>query len=155
MKAKVAIDLTEYNEDSVAEEIVKSASERLSHTLGEKISDLANSEFKKMIESRVAEIVDKVFADGIRKSNPYGEAISDTKTWTEFAAEETKRYLAEWVDSRGDKRSYHRDGCTTRAQYIARQIMKDTIMGNLDAIKDSVKEEIAGQLKAALATIEN
>ena len=136
--------------------------ERLEKRVNEKIDEAIDNVAAKHVLPNIEEFIEGYC---LQKTNEWGEAKGEPKTFTEYLVERTTQWIGEEVDHEGKAKnsrdSYHwRSKSTRMAFYVDKHLhfhmqraMEAVVKSALPTLEKGLNEALAGNIKKALEQI--
>lgn len=163
MQMNVTIDMEEYTEDSLIDQIAQNiinyqVGPNVQKILKEKMDAAIEKQLNEAAQVSISEIIEAKINEGIQKTNWMGEPTGEKTSLKEMILKKAEEFMHEEVNDRGEKSGY-RDSKQTRTEWYVKKYAKEgldkAIKAEIDGIKqkaiDSVKDTVAGLMAEKLA----
>lgn len=155
MQMNVTIDMEEYTEISLADQIACEVArtyigQSVRENIKAKVEAAVKAEIDEGIKGKVDAILEEMISKGVPKTNNWGEPTGEMVSVRDSIIQQADRFMKEKVNSRGEKEDYHNSGMNRVDWYIkkyAQDGLDKAIKAQIDAIKgeavNSVKDTVA------------
>ena len=148
MKVKTELEIFEdYERPDLESRILKIAATQLTDAIESQLLDQMQTAVIEAVTGKIGDVFLDVVDNPIKKTNAWGEPKGDPVSLREVILEHAQTWLAEKVDSRGERTRYHGDKGCPRIEFIVRKVIQDEfnslMQEEIKQLREIARAEIA------------
>lgn len=155
MKVMATVDVDEYDENTMQQEIVRAAVKQLVSDVSDALQKETRKALTHEIHLRTGALIEATISTPVAKTNQWGEATGSMTTLREQIMASAEKYLTEPVNSRGEAEKYKNDKSITRAMWLVRTqaaaVIDKQFQEQIKSIVDDFRQQLAGDARALIA----
>lgn len=148
---KLTIEVSDYSEDSLTQQIVEALATRAEEAIGEEIRRKVNATLNQIIIAKADEMVTEALTKPRSKCDQWGEQTGPAVTLAEYITAEFKRHMEQRVESDGRNADYNRG--TPRKDWLIEQFAVKPIAKEVEVIITAIRQEAMDKAKMVVAEL--
>ncbi len=149
MKFNITLEVSDYDQVDFTTQVLEAATRKIINDLKPELKTQVQVVVETAIAEQAAKELDRALAEGVKKTNSYGEEKGEAIPFREFVLNTVKENLATRVDDKGRITQYS-DNSMSRIEYTIKATVQKIVKDHFASINKDIKGKMSEQLRAAI-----